>query len=127
MIKNYLKVKYIGYMLLYFFMILFSFYNNMLFLVIFLNIWLLLYMFRIIWFLKLYSSLKKYIILLIIEDIFIFSGFIFMYFTSNNNNIEKNSVNIFYCLSFLIFLIPTFIFHNKFNKFNKISCDKSSL
>lgn len=118
MIKNYLKVKYIGYMLLYFFMILFSFYNNMLFLVIFLNIWLLLYMFRIIWFLKLYSSLKKYIILLIIEDIFIFSGFIFMYFTSNNNNIEKNSVNIFYCLSFLIFLIPTFIFHNKFNKFN---------
>ena len=65
------------------------------------------YMMRIKWIKENKEMLKPYKSLLILEDIFLNVGLIFIIFTYNIFN--KDYVNIFYCISLIVFFIPTII------------------
>lgn len=67
------------------------------------------YTFRIIWFKKNVSRKSKFIILLLLEDLFIFLGIITIYLTIKTYN-PKGFTNFFYTSSIVIFLIPTIIY-----------------
>lgn len=69
------------------------------------------YMMRIKWIKENNEMLKPYKSLLILEDIFLNVGLIFIIFTYNIFN--KDYVNIFYCISLIVFFIPTIILIDK--------------
>ena len=78
------------------------------------------FIFRYKWFKQNFDFLKRYTILLILEDLFIGVGLIFLVLTINKYN-GRNFTNFIYLSSLIVFLIPTFIFEviiekNKKNK-----------
>lgn len=90
-------------------------YNETIFPVVFgisiVIVWIVYYVIRVIWFKKNFECLKKYIILLILEDLFISCGLVLIYI------LKKNA--IWEDLPFLIlfpFLIPSIIIDIKLVK-----------
>lgn len=107
--SKYLKLKYVFLLIEYIIVVLsnlkFTFAR---FLLILLVIPLVIsYMMRIKWIKENKEMLKPYKSLLILEDIFLNVGLIFIIFTYNIFN--KDYVNIFYCISLIVFFIPTII------------------
>lgn len=76
------------------------------------------FVFRYKWFKQNFFFLKKYTILLILEDLFIGAGLIFLVLTINKYN-GRNFTNFIYLSSLMVFLIPTFIFEVIFEKKEK--------
>lgn len=108
--SKYLKLKYVFLLMEYIIVVLsnlkFTFAR---FLLILLIIPLVMsYIMRIKWLKENRKMLKPYKSLLILEDIFLNVGLIFIIFTYNIFN--KDYVNIFYCTSLIVFFIPTLIF-----------------
>lgn len=111
--SKYLKLKYVFLLIEYIIVVLsnlkFTFAR---FLLILLVIPLVIsYMMRIKWIKENNEMLKPYKSLLILEDIFLNVGLIFKIFTYNIFN--KDYVNIFYCISLIVFFIPTIILIDK--------------
>ena len=111
--SKYLKLKYVFLLIEYIIVVLsnlkFTFAR---FLLILLVIPLVIsYMMRIKWIKENKEMLKPYKSLLILEDIFLNVGLIFIIFTYNIFN--KDYVNIFYCISLIVFFIPTIILIDK--------------
>lgn len=111
--SKYLKLKYVFLLIEYIIVVLsnlkFTFAR---FLLILLVIPLVIsYMMRIKWIKENKEMLKPYKSLLILEDIFLNVGLIFITFTYNIFN--KDYVNIFYCISLIVFFIPTIILIDK--------------
>lgn len=111
--SKYLKLKYVFLLIEYIIVVLsnlkFTFAR---FLLILLVIPLVIsYMMRIKWIKENNEMLKPYKSLLILEDIFLNVGLIFIIFTYNIFN--KDYVNIFYCISLIVFFIPTIILIDK--------------
>jgi len=71
-------------------------------------LWVIYYIFRVIWFTSHYISLKKYLLILILEDNFIAAGIILIYM-SISKYIYKGYMNLIYCLLLTIFLIPSIV------------------
>ena len=107
--SNYPKLKYIFLLMEYIIVVLSSLnFAFSRFLLILLVIPLVIsYMMRIKWLKENKEMLKPYKPLLILEDIFLNVGLIFIIFTYNIFN--KDYVNIFYCISLIVFFIPTII------------------
>ena len=116
MIKNYNKIKYLC-LIVFYLLILFccSYGLNLFFIISMLIVWLLYYLIRVIWFKKNFYLLKKFTLLLLLEDIFIGVGFLVMYLTSCDN-MKNEEINFIYYLSFIPFLVPSLIFHAKYKK-----------
>ena len=111
--SKYLKLKYVFLLIEYIIVVLsnlkFTFAR---FLLILLVIPLVIsYMMRIKWIKENKEMLKPYKSLPILEDIFLNVGLIFIIFTYNIFN--KDYVNIFYCISLIVFFIPTIILIDK--------------
>lgn len=119
MIKNYNKIKYVSLIILYFLILLCSYSNyNNLFIIMLIITGIFYYIIRVIWFKGELNHLRKYIFLLILEDVCISIGLIAMFFTIKPN-INKNFINVLYCLCFIPFLTPSIIFHYKYVKKNE--------
>ena len=67
------------------------------------------FVFRYNWFKQNFAFLKKYSVLLILEDLFIGAGLIFVVLTINKYN-GRNFTNFFYSAFLVVFLIPSLIF-----------------
>ena len=78
------------------------------------------YTLRVIWLKKNFSKKKKFIKLLILEDVFIFFGIITIYLTVKTYN-PKGFTNFLYIISTTLFLLPTIIYEylDKKNPNNK--------
>ena len=118
--KKYNKIKYLCLLVDYIIISLWQVFQSLFVLGIIIIPIIVSFIFRYKWFKQNFDFLKRYTILLILEDLFIGVGLIFLVLTINKYN-GRNFTNFIYLSSLIVFLIPTFIFEviiekNKKNK-----------
>lgn len=116
--KKYKKIKYLCLLIDYIIISLWQVFDSSFVLAITIIPIVISFVFRYKWFKQNFFFLKKYTILLILEDLFIGAGLIFLVLTINKYN-GRNFTNFIYLSSLMIFLIPTFIFEVIFEKKEK--------
>lgn len=116
--KKYKKIKYLCLLIDYIIISLWQVFDSSFVLAITIIPIVISFVFRYKWFKQNFFFLKKYTILLILEDLFIGAGLIFLVLTINKYN-GRNLTNFIYLSSLMVFLIPTFIFEVIFEKKEK--------
>lgn len=116
--KKYKKIKYLCLLIDYIIISLWQVFDSSFVLAITIIPIVISFVFRYKWFKQNFFFLKKYTILLILEDLFIGAGLIFLVLTINKYN-GRNFTNFIYLSSLMVFLIPTFIFEVIFEKKEK--------
>lgn len=107
--KKYNKIKYLCLLVDYIIISLWQVFQSLFVLGIIIIPIIVSFIFRYKWFKQNFDFLKRYTILLILEDLFIGVGLIFLVLTINKYN-GRNFTNFIYLSSLIVFLIPTFIF-----------------
>ena len=116
--KKYKKIKYLCLLIDYIIISLWQVFDSSFVLAITIIPIVISFVFRYKWFKQNFFFLKKYTILLILEDLFIGAGLIFLVLTINKYN-GRDFTNFIYLSSLMVFLIPTFIFEVIFEKKEK--------
>lgn len=107
--KKYNKIKYLCLLVDYIIISLWQVFESPFVLAIIIVPIIVSFIFRYKWFKQNFDFLKKYAILLILEDLFIGVGLIFLVLTINKYN-GRTFTNFIYLSSLIVFFIPSIIF-----------------